>query len=88
MEQIIKNSLEIIFNEIDKIKNITYSQIKHKHLDTTNDIWEAIADTKLHKYINEFRINGGQYDADKVLNTIKDYIDYEIGLLIEEDQWK
>ena len=88
MEQIIKNSLEVIFNEIDKIKNIIYLQISHKRLENTHDIWEALTDTKFYEYIDEFRINIEQYDADKVLNTIKDYIDYKIELLVEENQWQ
>ena len=37
-KQKIENSLLTIFNEIDKIKNIIYSQIEHKNLSNTHDI--------------------------------------------------
>ena len=87
IKQIVENSLQTIFNEIDKIKNITYSQIKHRHLDNTSDIRDAISDTKLYEYFRNIQIHGKQYDGDKVLNVIKDYIDYEIELLVEKDQW-
>ena len=86
-KQDIENSLLIIFNEIDKIKNAIHSQIKHKHLKNNSDIRDAILDTKIFKYIDEFRVNKIEYDFDKVINTIKDYIDYQIELLIEEEQW-
>ena len=84
IQQIVENSLLRILNEIDKIKNHIYEQIKHRHLDNTSDIRDAISDTKLHEYFRNIQINGGQY---KVLNVIKDYIDYEIELLVEKDQW-
>jgi len=87
IQQIIENSLSTILNEIEKIKNLTYEQIKHRHLDNTSDIRDAISDTKLYEYFRNIQINGEQHDCDKVLNVIKDYIDYEIELLVEKDQW-
>jgi len=87
IQQIIESSLLRILNEIEKIKNFTYEQIKHRHLDNTSDIRNAISDTKLYEYFRNVQINGEQHDCDKVLNVIKDYIDYEIELLVEKDQW-
>lgn len=87
MKQDINNSLQIIFNEINKIKDITYSKIKHRHLDNTSNIRDAIGDTKLYEYLKEFQIYGRQYDADIIIKGIKNYIDYEIECLVENDQW-
>lgn len=88
LEQTVKNSLQIIFKEINKIKNVTYSKIKHKHLDNITDIWEAIGDTKLYEYLKKFEIPGRQYDVDIIIKGIQKYIDYEIESLVEKDQWQ
>jgi len=86
-KQKIENSLLIIFNEIDKIKNIIYSQIEHKNLSNTHDIWEAIAETKLYEQFKDFENKKNQLEVRGIIGKIKNYIDWEIESLIESNQW-
>lgn len=87
MEQQVKNSLEIIFKEIDKMKDITYQQIKHKRLENISEIWEAISNTGLYEYLEQFEIYGRQYDVNTIIKGIKEYIDLSIECQIEKERW-
>ena len=86
-KQKIENSLLTIFDEIDKIKNIIYSQIEHKNLSNTHDIWEAIAETKLYEQFKDFENKKNNLEVRGIINKIKNYIDWEIESLIESTQW-
>ncbi len=88
MEQDVKNSLEIIFNEIDKLKNNTFQQIKHKHLENSSDIWEAINNTGFYECLKQFKIYGRQYDVNTIINGIKEYIYWSIEAIIEKERWQ
>ena len=85
-KQKIENSLLTIFNEIDKIKNIIYSQIEHKNLSNTHDIWEAIAETKLYEQFKDFENKKNHLKVRGIISKIKNYIDWEIESLIESNQ--
>jgi len=86
-KQKIENSLLTIFDEIDKIKNIIYSQIEHKNLSNTHDIWEAIAETKLYEQFKEFENKKNHLEVRGIISKIKNYIDWEIESLVESNQW-
>ena len=86
-KQKIENSLLTIFDEIDKIKNIIYSQIEHKNLSNTHDIWEAIAETKLYEQFKDFENKKNHLEIRGIISKIKNYIDWEIESLVESNQW-
>lgn len=88
MKNEIKNSLQIIFAEIDKMKDLAYSKIKDKRLENCSEIWEAIEDTGLYKYLRQFELYGRQYDVNKIAKGIRDYIDYSIVSIVERERWQ
>ena len=88
MENKVNKCLSKIFFEIDNIKDMIYEEIKDRHFNTTNDIAEAIYSSEIHKIFQEFKINGKQYDINKILSYIDVYIYYEIERQISKNQWE
>ena len=90
----IEDSLKIIFNEVLKIRDKVYEQIEDRHLDNTSDIWDAITDTELKKYLKDFGIEYLKnvsaeklLDIYSILDEIEDCITDSIEWLVEKDQW-
>ena len=88
MENKVNKCLSKIFFEIDNIKDMIYEEIKDRHFNTTNDIAEAIYSSEIHKIFQKFKIDGKQYNVDKILKDIDVYIYYEIERQISKDQWE
>ena len=88
MENKVNKCLSKIFYEIDNIKDMIYEEIKDKRFETTNNIAEAIYISEIHKILQKFKIDGKQFDIDKILKDIDVYIYYEIERQISKDQWE
>lgn len=88
IEKEVSNRLSNIFSEINNIKDVIYEAIRHRHLDTTHDILEAIEDTGVHESYKSFEVHGRQYDVGQILENIETYIYYEIEYQVSKDQWE
>jgi hypothetical protein len=88
MENEIKNSLQIIFTEIDKMKDLTYSKIKDRNFENLSDIRESIRGIGLYDYLKQFEVYGRQYDVNTIIEGIKEYIDWYIASDIEKERWQ
>lgn len=84
MEKEIQNILEIIMNEINKLKDIVYLEIKEKHLENWDDIQEAIDSTGFYTQINIFK---DKYASHEMCEGLKQIIDRTMEYRIEKDQW-
>jgi len=85
---LVNESLTNIFTEINKIRDTIYEQIKGKRMSKTSDIHDAMWDTGFSEVFKEFKIHGRQYDVYKILDSIDDYIYYDIERFVDRDQWE
>jgi len=85
---LINESLTNIFAEINNIRDIIYKQIKSKRMGKTSEICDAMYDTGVYDVFKNFEIHGRQYDVDKILGMIDNYIYYDIERFVDRDQWE
>lgn len=87
-ENLIIYNLNNIFASIYNIRDIIYEQIKNRHLDTTEDILEAISDTGVSDIYKNVKTRGRQWDVGAILKDIDTYIYYELEYQVAKDQWE
>jgi len=85
---LINEYLTNIFVEIDKIRDTIYNQIKGKRMGKTSDICDKMCDTGVYEVFKNFEIHGRQYDVNKILGMIDNYIYYDIERFVDRDQWE
>jgi len=87
-EILIGRNLNSIFASINNIRDILYEQIKNRHLDTTEDILDAMTNTGISDIYKNIEIHGRQWDVGKILKDIDTYIYYDIEYRVTKDQWE